>query len=148
MSEATAQVSQIIDAEPATIWKALTDPKKLKTFFMGSDVESDWRVGSPIRFRGEFKGKPYEDKGEIQTVEVEHRLSFSHFSPLTGEPDRPENYHVVTFDLEPTEKKTRVTLTQSNLIGRAKKSDVDHRAEYEKNWTSVLDGLKKVVEKH
>ncbi len=52
MTQATAQVSQVIDAEPSTIWKALTDPKKLKSFFMGADVESDWRVGSPIRFRG------------------------------------------------------------------------------------------------
>ncbi len=106
--------------------------------------------GSAARFAfaGEFKGKPYEDKGEIQTVDVQHRLAFSHFSPMTGEADRPENYHVVTIDLEAMAGKTRVTLTQSNLIGRAKKSDLDHRAEYEKNWTSVLDGLKKVVEMH
>ena len=65
---------------------------------------------------------------------------------VIGRADRPENYHVVTFDLVPERDGTTVSLTQSNLSGGTKPSDRENRAEYEKNWRSVLDGLAKVVE--
>jgi hypothetical protein len=65
---------------------------------------------------------------------------------LAGQPDVPENYHVVSFDLEPRSGVTKVTLTQSNLTGGLTESDLKMRGEFEKNWTSVLDGLKKLVE--
>jgi uncharacterized protein YndB with AHSA1/START domain len=145
MAETTAQASKIISAPPAKVWEALVTPAIIKRYFFGADVESDFRVGSPIRFRGEFKGKSYEDKGEVLAVKPQKTLSMSHWSPLSGEPDAPENYHVVTYTLEPDGERTRVTLTQSNLQGGVKASDVSHRQEYEKNWAMVLDGLEKTL---
>ena len=145
MRETTAKVCRTVDARPEEVWAAITSPEMVRTFFMGAEVESDFQVGSPIRFRGEFKGKAYEDKGEILEAAPRKRLSFSHFSPLSGAADRPENYHVVTYDLAPEGDRTRVTLTQSNLEGGVKRSDEAHRAEFEKTWASVLEGLSKVV---
>jgi len=147
MSEPTAQVSKVIAATPDEIWKALTTPAVMKSYFLGADISSDFQVGSPITFRGQFKGKSYEDKGAIQTVEPQRRLAFTHFSPLAGLPDQPENYHTVSFDLAPTGGGTQVTLTQANLLGGVKPSDLEHRAEFEKNWMTVLEGLKKTVER-
>ena len=37
-------------------------------------------------------------------------------------------------------------LTQSNLIGGITQADRDNRADYEKNWSTVLKGLKDEVE--
>ena len=144
MNELTAQVNKTIHASAIQVWSAITTPATLKKFFFGADVETDWSIGSPIRMKGDFKGKKYEDKGEILAVEPQQRLSFSHWSALSGQADSPENYHVVTFDLTPEGNETKVTLSQSNLIGGATPSDVAHRAEYEKNWTMVLDGLAKL----
>ena len=53
----------------------------------------------------------------------------------------------MTFDLAAVKGGTQVTLTQANLLGGPKPSDVEHRAEFEKNWMTVLDGLKRTVEK-
>jgi uncharacterized protein YndB with AHSA1/START domain len=145
MPQATVQLSKTIAASPAEIWKALTTRDTLKTFFFGADVETDWQVGHAIRFKGAFNGKSYEDKGEIQRVEPHRHLSFSHWSPLAGVPDAPEHYHLVSFDLEPRGEATQVTLTQANLMGGIKESDIEHRAEYEKNWGAVLDGLDRAV---
>jgi hypothetical protein len=36
----------------------------------------------------------------------------------------------VTFDLAPTKGGTKVTLTQANLLGGVKPSDLEHRAEF------------------
>lgn len=145
MTQATARVSRTIDAPADEVWKALTTPEIIKTYFFGADVETDWKVGSPVRIKGEMRGKAYEDRGEVRSFDPGHRLAFSHFSPSTGQPDRPENYHLVTYDLKPEGERTRVTLTQSNLTGGVKESDREHRAEYEKNWTMVLDGLQKAL---
>ena len=145
MTETTAQVSRTVPAPADQVWDALTDPVKVGGLFMGSKVETDFRVGSPITFKGEFKGRRYEDKGRILSVENGRRLSFSHYSGLSGAPDAPENYHVVTFDLEPQDDATKVTLTQSNLTGGVRPSDVEHKADYEKTWAMVLDGLDKAV---
>jgi uncharacterized protein YndB with AHSA1/START domain len=146
MSEIAAQSSMFICASPGAIWNALTTPAKLKRFFFAAEVESDWKVGSPIRMKGEFQGKPYEDKGKIIAFEPAKRLSFSHWSALSGTQDKPENYHVVTFDLVPHDGTTKVTITQTNLTGGVRPSDIEHRAQYEKNWNAVLDGLSKVFQ--
>jgi uncharacterized protein YndB with AHSA1/START domain len=94
--------------------------------------------------RGEYSGKRYEDKGEILVAEPNRQLAFSHWSAMSGAPDVPENYHVVTIDLVPKAQGTEVTLTQSNLLGDARPSDVEHKADYEKNWRMVLAGLSKL----
>jgi uncharacterized protein YndB with AHSA1/START domain len=144
---ATAQVAaraeKMINA--SSVWQALTTPKMIKKYFFGADAESDWKVGSQIQWHGEFKGKRYEDKGEILVSKPEKELSMSHWSALSGDADVPENYHVVTYHLEPDGQRTKVILTQGNLTSGVKPTDVDERAEYEKNWMTVLENLDKIL---
>jgi uncharacterized protein YndB with AHSA1/START domain len=143
----SAQVDKLIAASAPDIWTALTTPATLKQFFFGADVITNWKVGSPIRMKGEFKGNTYEDKGDIVTFDPPRQLSFSHWSAMSGQADTAANYHLVTFDLVPEGAATKVTLSQANLMGGVTASDIAHRAEYEKNWASVLDGLAKVLQK-
>ena len=79
------------------MWRALTEPDTIAKYFFGSRVQTDWQAGSPIVWKGEFDGKPYEDKGEIVEVEQNRLLRMTHFSPSTGRPDEPENYHTLTY---------------------------------------------------
>jgi len=44
----------------------------------------------------------------------ERILRYSHFSPLSGVPDRPENYHTVTIELSGDGDQTKVSLAQDN----------------------------------
>jgi uncharacterized protein YndB with AHSA1/START domain len=145
MAVQASQVKSTVNAPPAAVWKALTTPSSLKQFFFGSDIVTDWSVGSPIRFRGNWNGKPYEDKGTIQTFDVDRRLAFTHWSPLSKLEDKPENYHIVSFDLRPVSGGTEVVLTQTNQSD-SEPLTPENRKEYAKNWTMLLDGLKKVVE--
>ncbi|GAC1413414.1 MAG: hypothetical protein PVSMB1_09990 [Gemmatimonadaceae bacterium] len=144
MGVQASQVRTTVNAPPLAVWKALTSASTLKQFFFGSDISTDWRVGSPILFRGAWNGKPYEDRGTIQTFDAGKRLAFTHWSPLSGMEDRPENYHIVTFDIRPTGDGTEVVLTQTNQHDAKPLTEQD-RKEYAKNWTMVLDGLKKTV---
>jgi uncharacterized protein YndB with AHSA1/START domain len=145
MAVQASQVKTTVDAPPTAVWKALTTLSSLKQFFFGSDVVTDWSIGSPIRFRGNWKGKSYEDKGTIQSFDVGRRLAFTHWSPLSKLEDKPENYHIVSFDLRPAKGGTEVVLTQTNKNDNEPLTP-ENRQEYAKNWTMVLDGLKKTVE--
>ena len=143
----TARVTTLVDAPAKQVWSALTDPEAIAEYYLGAKVSTDWKVGHPITWSGEWKGKPYQDKGEILAVDPEHELRYSHWSPMGGSEDRPENYHCVTVRLDGTgEGQTRVTLTQSNLDGSVSDEDRQHRDDYEQNWSTVLDGLKHVAE--
>jgi uncharacterized protein YndB with AHSA1/START domain len=106
----------------------------------GSEVKTDWKPGSPITWQGEFEGRKYEDKGEVIAVEPGRRLEVTHFSPLTGQEDRPENYHHVLYELQETGGSTSVRLTQDNSSSA---EEAEHSAA---NWQMMLDGLKKVAE--
>ena len=147
MSEITASASVVVDRPRHQVWKALTEPDLVSQYFMGATVKTDWQVGHPITFSGTWKDKPFEDKGEILTFEPEEEMSYSHWSPLSGADDVPDNYHVVHISLDDADGGTRVTLEQSNLNGGVTDADRASRADYEKNWTSTLEGLKKVAER-
>ena len=100
MSAVTASASIVVDRPRQDVWKALTDPDLVSKYFMGVTVKTDWEVGHPITFTGVWKDKPYEDKGEILDFKPEQELSYSHWSPLSGADDVPENYHVVRIALD------------------------------------------------
>ena len=136
-----AKASTMIQASAAEVWDALIDPAKIHEYMFGTNVSSDFQVGSPILFRGEWEGRSYEDKGVILQMKPQRVLQYTHFSPMTGLPDKPENYHKVTIELEENGTATNVTLTQDNNVVE---KDREHS---EKNWGMMLDGLKKFVEK-
>jgi uncharacterized protein YndB with AHSA1/START domain len=130
-----------IDASPARAWDALTDPAKVRQYMHGTDMSTDWKVGSKIAWKGEWKGKPYEDKGTVLAFEPERLLRYTHWSPMGGSEDRPENYHTVTYELTEDHGKTTVTLTQDN---NATQDEADKMAA--DNWGPMLQGLKETAE--
>jgi uncharacterized protein YndB with AHSA1/START domain len=146
MSDITATASTRIAATADQVWRALTYPPLITEYYLGATVSTDWQVGSPITWSGEWNGAKYEDKGEILEFEPNHRLSYTHWSPTGGTEDSPENYHVVTVVLAEAGDETEVTLTQSNLEGGVTDTDRRNREDYEANWSTMLDGLKRTVE--
>lgn len=129
-----------ISAAPAQVWAALVDPEQIRQYMFGSQVSTDWNPGSAIIWKGEYEGKPYEDKGTIVDVEPVRLLKFTHFSPLSGEPDTPENYHTLTYELDERDGKTHVSLSQDN---NSNDEEVEHSRD---NWATMLRSLKDVVE--
>jgi len=135
-----AKAETTINASAEKVWDALTDPGMIKKYMFESTVISDWKEGSKIIWKGEWEGRTYEDKGKILRFEPKRSLQYSHFSPLSGLHDNPENYHIVTINLEEKDKQTTVTLTQDN---NADEKTKDHS---EKNWKMMLASLKKLLE--
>ena len=141
MADFIATAGADVDTPPSQVWTVLTDSRRLGEVMFGSQIITDWRVGSPILFRGEWEGRKFEDKGVIDELTEPRRIRMQHYSPLSGLADIPENYHHVTFDLEPLgdSSRTRVTITQD---GNADQDAADHSAA---NWQTMLESLQKVA---
>ena len=136
--EATGRTE--IAAPPARVWTAMTDPDQVAQYMMGSRVKTDWQPGSPITWSGEWEGKPYQDKGEVLQAEPGRLLEVTHYSPMTGDEDIPENYHRVRYELSSEGGGTAVQLTQDGCDS-AKQAE-----QFSQNWQGMLDGLRKVAE--
>ena len=135
-----ARTTVTINASPSRVWDALTNPDLIKQYLFGTQVTTDWRVGSPITYEGVWEGKAYKDKGKILQVEPNKLLVSTFWSALAGRPDVPENYQTVRYDLSAEGNRTKLTLTQDN---NATQEEADHSAQ---NWKMVLDGLRKMLE--
>jgi len=135
-----AKATATINAPASKVWDALTKPEQIKQYMFGTQVTTDWQVGSPITYKGEWKGKPYEDKGKVLEIEPRKRLVSTFWSALAGLPDTPENYKTVRYELAPEGDHTKLTITQDNNASQ------EEATESEKNWRMVLDGIKKLVE--
>ena len=140
MNGIVATASIDIEAPASRVWTALTEPDQIAAYMFGSRVETDWEVGHPITWNGEWEGKPYRDKGQVLAYDEPERLSVTHFSPLTGQDDVPENYHTLVYELGENDGVTTVSLSQDN-------NGSEEEAEHSRaNWQMMLDGLKKQVE--
>ncbi len=135
-----ARASISINAPSGKVWNALVNPEAIKQYMFGTNVVSDWHEGSPIVWKGDWQGKSYEDKGEILQLKPGRTIQYSHFSPLSGLPDKPENYHTVTIELSADGNQTHVSLAQDN------NATDEVRAHSEKNWGMMLTALKKFLE--
>src|SRR6185503_3075930 len=141
MNKGLISKAEVTIKSPITkVWGALINPDTIKQYMFGTEVVSDWKEGSPISWKGEYQGKKYEDKGVILKLQPERMLQYSHFSPLSGQPDVPENYHTVTIELSERDASTVLSLSQDN---NATEEEREHTA---KMWQGMLESLKKLLE--
>ncbi len=131
-----------IKAEPSAVWDALTNPKKTKKYFFNCEVFSDWEVGSSIVFKGHiFILKKIEMKGTILEIEPEKFLKYTLQNGDNSE--ESANFSTVTDEL--TYENGVTTLTITDDVGQGQEA-AKRYAKSVKGWTSVLKGLRKLVE--
>ena len=140
MTGTVATAETDIHASPQRVWTALTEPEQIAEYMGGSRVETTWQAGSPITWSGEYDGHAYQDKGEVLAYDEPYLLSVTHYSPLMGQDDRPENYHTLVYTLTAVGDITRLSLTQDGCTDEAQAE------QFSRNWQQMLEGLKTCAE--
>lgn len=130
----TATASITINAPAEQVWNALTKPEMIKQYMFGADVITDWQIGSPIIWKGEWQGAVFEDKGVIVRLIPNKVLEYTYNHASSTQ----EN--LVTNELAEENGLTRLTITQT---GSANEAAREHS---EKNWAMVLESIKKMLE--
>ena len=139
-SNIKATVNINLKVSMSAAWDALTNPEIIKQYLFGTNTFTDWKVGSPILFKGEWQGKSYEDKGTILEMKINKFIKYSYWSSMSGIEDKPENYVTITYELSGQDNDVNLSLLQENI------PDEEMKKHSEENWKMVLEDLKKVVE--
>ena len=140
MSKQTLTTKIDFNAPAAEVWKGITDPELVRQYFFGTILKSDWKVGSPITFSGEWDGKSYEDKGTILEITPGEYVKYNYWSSMAGTEDQPENYANISYKVTEKDGVTSLEITQDGIKDDATK------AHSEQNWQMVFGGLKKILE--
>ncbi|WP_163161560.1 SRPBCC family protein [Arthrobacter sp. Alg241-R88] len=136
-----ATSSVTVEAPPARVWDVITDPAATRDFMFGTELSTDWTVGGPITWSGSWEGKDYQDKGVVLEVEPGQKLVYTHFSPLGGQEDKPENYHTLTWTLQDQGGRTLLVLSQDNNASA-------EAAEHSKGmWDKLVADVKRLSER-
>ena len=121
------------------VWDALTNPVVIKEYFFGTDLDTSWKVGEPIYFRGAWEGVAYEDKGTVLEFEPLKRLKYNYWSSMSGTQDIPENYADITYEVEAANGSTLLTITQTGIESEEK------REHSETNWKGMMLEMEKLL---
>ena len=125
-----------LNADPMTVWDALTNPEKTKKYFFGCRVFSDWKPGSPITFKGrmfwiipiKIRGKIIEAKpGKVLKYELHNKAGST---------------SIVTDRL--TTENGKTTLSIHDDVGMGEGAEKRYHRSV-KGWHKILAGLKEFL---
>ncbi len=128
----------LFKADIEQVWNLLINPEMTKQYMFGCEVLSDWKVGSPVYWKG--KTEDGEEivyvKGTVLEFEEGKKVSSTTFDPNSGMKDVPENYVVLTYDLKEEKEGTLLRITQG---------DFSRAEEGEKRYLESKSGWKEMV---
>jgi uncharacterized protein YndB with AHSA1/START domain len=130
-----------LNAPPAKVYAAWTDPQKIVHWFGRTDAkpgsmqaEIDPRIGGRFRVRFNTEDEYYEVGGVYREVVPNQRLVFSWAWHST-----PERESQVTVMLQPDGDGTLLTVHHEQLFDQAS------REGHERGWIGALDKLEKYI---
>ena len=137
-----------INAPVSKVWDALVNPEQTKKYMFGCEALSDWRVGSPLLWKGQYEGKEMIFvKGNVVEIKPERFLAYTVIDPNSTIEDIPENYLTITYELTAENGKTHFKVTQGDY---SKVGDGEQRYKDSYNngegWNPILVEIKKLVE--
>jgi uncharacterized protein YndB with AHSA1/START domain len=138
--ELSLTISIEINACPEAVWDAITNPEKVKIYFFGMNLITDWKAGNPISFEGEYEDNKYKDKGHVIKIEKAKYLVYDYWSSFSQLEDVADNYSTVIYELQRNDKSTILNLSQ---IGFATPEAKAHSIEA---WNMILEKMKELVE--
>jgi uncharacterized protein YndB with AHSA1/START domain len=136
----TSKSTILINATKQKVWDALTKPELVKKWQYGSDVITDWKVGSEIRFRVEWEDKVFEQWGKILEIIPNELIKYSLFFPRPDLEDKEENYFIMSYIISESENKIKLQILKEDNRPRAVKEEESN----EEN--PVLLALKEIIE--
>lgn len=126
-----------IKTTPEKLWEALTSSEFSRRYWFGTELRSNFKVGSPFALMMDGK---VTDSGEILEADRPRRLSYTFKHELDDEM-RKEGATKVVFTLEPYGELVKLTLTHEGFAGESRLLEG-----ISKGWPAILSNLKSLLE--
>lgn len=146
MSKSMCITEEIIfKTTKSSIWNLVTNPEMTKQYMFGCEVLSDWKIGSPIVWKGKTeKGEEIiYVKGTIVDYINEEKVTFTMFDPSIGIADIPENYVNLTYEVKEIEDGCLLRIIQGDFNGT--ENGEKRFEESKQGWKRVIPLMKKIV---
>lgn len=127
-----------IATTPEKLWAALTRGDFTKTYWYGRRIESDWTVGSPVRFF-DHDTPVVTDSGVVLECDPLRRLVYTFRNELSDEA-LEQGHSRVSFTLEPQDGMVKLTLVHDEL------PDEQAARDFREGWSPILSSLKTLLE--
>jgi uncharacterized protein YndB with AHSA1/START domain len=138
-------ISKIEISAPATrVWDALVKPELVKLWQFGSQLETSWEIGTPIRFITPWGDQVFEQWGKVLTFVPTESLKYSLVAPRADLIDSPENYFFMTYLLEEEKGTTTLSIVQDDP--RPQSAPIEEQPGEEDTQNPILLGLKSLLE--
>jgi uncharacterized protein YndB with AHSA1/START domain/DNA-binding transcriptional ArsR family regulator len=147
-----------IATTPERLWAALTDPAFTRRYWGGTELHSDWAVGSPVLWQ-DPGGEPRDLGQVVLEADPPRRLSYSWhgFQPQHAEffgwseeefaERRAERRSKVTFDIEPHGESVRLTVTHDDFdAGSVMHRAISGQLPPSGGWPELLANVKTLLE--
>jgi len=128
----------LFKASKDRVWDLLINPAMTKQYMFGCEVMSDWKIESPVQWKGKTEDgqEIIYVKGEVLTYEEGKHVSSTTFDPNSGMADVPANYVTLSYALKEVEDGTLLTITQGDFAGAE---------DGEKRFMESASGWKEIV---
>ncbi|WP_315758785.1 MULTISPECIES: SRPBCC family protein [unclassified Bradyrhizobium] len=126
-----------IATTPEKLWEALTSNEFAKRYWFGTELHSDWRVGSPFAL---VTDGMTTDVGQILEFDPPRRLSYT-FQHVLKDEFRNEQPTKVVFAIEQHGNSVKLTLTHEGFEGAGRLLDA-----VSNGWPAIMSGLKSLLE--
>jgi uncharacterized protein YndB with AHSA1/START domain len=105
-----------INAAPADVFAALTDPEQITAYYPLDAVHVERKAGGSFILEGNFAGRPFKDYGTIEVFDAPREFRYCYWSDNHGTERAPENHMTIQYLLEEAGGRTRLRLCHRNLL--------------------------------
>ena len=134
--------SILLNATPERVWEALTHPGMTKQYFYNCEINSDWKPGASLRWKGNYQGRELSAEGEILDIVPGRMIKYSGFDRLVeGDLSRQVDIQI-KHEIIPQGSRTKLLTTIDHFEGD------ETRAEYAADqWDlEIMPRLQSLVE--
>ena len=125
------------------VFSTLTNSHEIPKYFPLKFVDSTWKVGSEVLYKGEVNGVPFTDFGVIEKLTPPTEYRYRYWSDNHGTERTEENYLTINYYLEKSNEGTVLTVTQSNI-----KSPEMYKIMNGQVWDYLLNSFKEYIEEN
>lgn len=116
--------SVVLNATPDRVWEALTHPGMTKQYLYNCEVESDWKEGSTLKWKGTWQGKEVNEEGKILEIDPGRMVKYAGFDRLVaGDISREGDIHI-THEIVPYGNRTKLLTTLEHFEGDESRAEV------------------------
>lgn len=131
MNTNTFIYSTYINTTPEKLWDALTNSEFTRQYWGGLNIETDWKVGSPIKMIYPWGDKNMEKSGIILKFDPPKILSYTGI----GGPDSAMTFEIIK--VSPIE--VRLNILHEGISDKDKTS-------ISEGWFAIMSSLKTLLE--